>query len=169
MVSYLPLLPLCKGFARDVHSHWCCILSMCAPGSTMALRELAICGALWTTAGYPEPIDSTKDSCTCCGLSEEWVEGRCPKAATASVFEFGAASFVVTRSPLLFIEANAISSLSGRLSSFARLSGAGWQVSQHAYKHTFCMILSSQPTWLEKAKSHQRIFLGEGHTWFYRE
>ena len=42
------------------------------------------------------------------------------------MFEFGAASLVVTRSSLLFMESNAI--LSGRLFSFARLSGAGWQV-----------------------------------------
>ena len=56
-----------------------------------------------------------------------------PKAAAATVFEFGAASLVVTRSSLLFMEAIAIFSLSGRLSSFARLSGAGWQVSKHVY------------------------------------
>ena len=92
-----------------------------------------------------------------------------PKAAAATVFEFGAASLVVTRSSLLFMEAIAIFSLSGRLSSFARLSGAGWQVSQHVWILSFCIILSSQPTWPEKAKSHQRIFHGEGHAWFYRE
>ena len=99
----------------------------------MALRELTIWGAHWTTAGYPEPIESTKDSCTCYGISEEWVEARPLKAAAATVFEFGAASLVVTRSSLLFMEAIAIFSLSGRLSSFARLSGAGWQVSKHVY------------------------------------
>ena len=85
----------------------------------MALRELTIWGAHWTIAGYPEPIESTKDSCTCYGISEEWVEARPLKAAAATVFEFGAASLVVTPSSLLLIvEANAISSLSGRLSSF---------------------------------------------------
>ena len=55
------------------------------------------------------------------------------KAAAATVFEFGAGSLVVSRSSLLFMEANAVFSLSGRLSSFARLSGAGWQVSQRVY------------------------------------
>ena len=39
-----------------------------------------------------------------------------PKTAAATVFEFGAASLVVTRLPLLFIETNAMSSLSGGLS-----------------------------------------------------
>ena len=81
------------------------------------------------------------------------------------MFEFGAASLVVTRLSLLFIEDNAISSLSGRLSSFARLSGARWQVSQHVCTRNFRVILSSQATWPEKGKSHQRIFHGEGHTW----
>ena len=138
---------------------------ICAPGSTVALRELTIWASLWTTAGYPEPIESTKDSSTCCGLSEEWIERQPPKAAAATLFEFGAASLLVTCSPLLFIEANAISSLSGRQSSFVRLSEAGWQVSQHVCTHTFRIILSSQPTWREKAKSHQIIFHGEGHAW----
>ena len=44
--------------------------SICSLGSTVALRELTIWGALWTTAGYPEPIElyqrhlqnSTKDT-----------------------------------------------------------------------------------------------------------
>ena len=64
-------------------------------------------------AGYPEAIDFTKDSCTCRELSEEWVEGRPPKSAAVIVFKFGPASLVVTRSPLLFIEANTIFTLSG--------------------------------------------------------
>ena len=59
-----------------------------------------------------------------------------PNAAAATVFEFDAASLVVTRSPLLCIETNAISSLSGRLSSFAKLSGSGWQVSRSMCTHT---------------------------------
>ena len=86
--------------------------SICAPGSTVALRKLTIWSALWTTAGYPEAIDFTKDSCTCRELSEEWVEGRPPKSAAVIVFKFGPASLVVTRSPLLFIEANTIFTLS---------------------------------------------------------
>ena len=52
--------------------------SISTSGSTVAIRELTLWGALWTTAGCPERIDSTKDSCTCRGLSEEWVEGRHP-------------------------------------------------------------------------------------------
>ena len=107
--------------------------SICAPGCTVALRDLNNWGAHWTTAGYPEPIESTKDSCTCYGISEEWVEARPFNAAAATVFEFGTASLVVTRSSLLFMESNAVFSLSGRLSSFARLSWAGWQVSQRLY------------------------------------
>ena len=143
--------------------------SICAPGSTVVLRELTIWGAHWTTAGYPEPIESTKDSYTCYGISEEWVEARPLKAAAATVFEFGAASLVVTRSPLLFIvEANVISSLSGRLSSFARYLELGGKYHSMC-AHTFCIILSSQPTSPEKAKSHQRIFHEEGHAWFYSE
>ena len=91
------------------------------------------------------------------------------KAAAATVFEFGAASLVVTRSPLLFIvEANVISSLSGRLSSFARYLELGGKYHSMC-AHTFCIILSSQPTSPEKAKSHQRIFHEEGHAWFYGE
>ena len=54
--------------------------SICVPGSPVALRELSIWGAHRTTAGYPEPIESTKDSCTWCGLSEERVEGRSPNS-----------------------------------------------------------------------------------------
>ena len=93
--------------------------SICAPSSTVALRNLTLWGAHWTTAEYPEPIASTKDSYTCYSISEEWVEARPLKAAALTVFEFGAASLVVTPlSLLLIVEANAISSLSGRLSSF---------------------------------------------------
>ena len=70
------------------------------------------------------------------------------KAAAATVFEFGAASLVVTRSSLLFMEAIAIFSLSGRLSSFARLSGAGWQVSKHVYtRFLHDTFFSTHMTW----------------------
>ena len=55
-----------------------------------------------------------------------------PKAAAATVFQFGSASLVVTRSSLLLMEVKEIS-LSGRLSSFASLSRAGWQLSRHEY------------------------------------
>ena len=48
--------------------------SICAPGSTVTLMDLTIWSALWTTTGYPEPIDTTNFSCTCCGLSEESVD-----------------------------------------------------------------------------------------------
>ena len=112
----------------------------------MALRELTIWGAHWTIAGYPEPIESTKDSCTCYGISEEWVEARPLKAAAATVFEFGAASLVVTRSsPLFVVEASVISSLSGRLSSFARYLELGGKYHSMC-SHTFCIILSFEPT-----------------------
>ena len=132
----------------------------------MALRELTIWGAHWSTAGYPEAIESTKNSCTCYGISEEWVEAWLLKAAAATVFGFGAAFLVVTRSSLLFIvEANVISSLSGTLFSFARYLELGGKYHSMC-AHTFCIILSSQPTWPEKAKSHQRLFHEEGHAWF---
>ena len=112
----------------------------------MALRKCAICGAYWTPAGYPEPIESTKDSYTCYGISEEGVEALTLKAAAVTVFEFGAASLVVTLSSLLFIiETNVISSLSGRLSSFARYLELGGKYHSMC-AHTFCIILSSQPT-----------------------
>ena len=112
----------------------------------MALRKCAICGAYWTTAGYPELIESTKDSYTCYGISEEGVEARTLKAAAVTVFEFGAVSLVVTLSSLLFIiETNLISSLSGRLSSFARYLELGGKYHSMC-AHTFCIILSSQPT-----------------------
>ena len=143
--------------------------SICAPGSTVALRELTIWGAHWTTAGYLEPIESTKDSCTCYGISEEWVEAGPLKPAAGTVFEFGAASLGVTRSSLLFIvEVNVISSLSGRLSSFKMHLELGMKYHSMC-AHTFCIILSSQSMWPEKAKSHKRIFHKEGHAWFYRE
>ena len=73
------------------------------------------------------------------------------------MFEFGAASLVVTRSSLLFIvEANVISSLSGKLSLFARYLELGGKY-HSICGHTFCIILSSQPTSPEKAKGHQNI------------
>ena len=81
---------------------------------------------------------------------------------TATVFEFGATSLVVTRSSLLFIvQADAISSLSGRLSSFARLSGAGWQVSQHLWRHTFALYFLLSPHDLKNLRVIKEHLMGK--------
>ena len=75
---------------------------------------------------YPEPIDSTKNSSTRCRLFAKW-----SSYLFASTLYRSQCNILIIREAVLIW----------------RLSGAGWQVSQHVYKHIFCMILSSQPTW----------------------
>ena len=130
---------------------------MCPSCFTVALRDLTIWGAHWTTAGYPEPIVSTKDSYTCYGISGEWVEARHLKTAAATVFKIGAASLMVTPSSLLFIlETNVISSLSGRLSSITRYLELGGKY-HSICTHTLYFLLS--PRDLKKLRVIKEYFM----------
>ena len=106
----------------------------------MALKEILIWIAVWTTAGYPEPIDSTKNSTHVVAYLQ---------------------SEVVTCLSLLFIEANAISLLSGRLSSFEGYLELGGKYHSMCTNTFFVWYFLHSPHDPKKVRVIKEYFMGK--------